>query len=47
MHHAIESVAPIFDQYFPGMQELVRELFEAKRVEGRRVKELLRLRIPR
>jgi hypothetical protein len=43
MHHAIGSVAPIFNQYFSGMQELVRELFEVRRVEGRRVKELLRL----
>ena len=41
MNHAIGSVAPIFDQYFPGMQELVRVLCDAKRVEGRRVKELL------
>ncbi len=41
MHQAIEFVAPIFDQYFLGMQELVRELCDAKRVEGSRVKELL------
>jgi hypothetical protein len=40
-------VVPIFDQYFLRMQELVRELFDARRVEGRRVKELLRLGIPR
>jgi hypothetical protein len=30
-----------------GMQELVRELCDARRVEGRRVKELLRIGIPR
>jgi hypothetical protein len=46
MNHAIEFVAPIFDQYFPRMQELVRELSDARRVEGRRVKELLRIGIP-
>ena len=45
MHHAI-SLAAIFNDYFSGMQELVRELFDARRVEGRRVKELLRLGIP-
>ena len=27
---------------FSGMQEIVHELFEARRAEGRRVKELLR-----
>ena len=47
MNHAIGFVAPIFDQYFSRMQELVRELFDARRVEGRRVKELLRVAIPR
>jgi hypothetical protein len=52
MNHAIGSdgcggVVPIFEQYFLGMQELVRELCHTRRVEGRRVKELLRLRIPR
>ena len=47
MRHAIESVAPIFDQYFSGMRELVRELCGARRVEGRRVKQLLRVGIPR
>ncbi len=52
MNHAVGSdgyggVVPIFNQHFSGMQELVRELCEATRVEGRRVKELLRLGIPR
>jgi hypothetical protein len=51
MHHAIGSdgyggVVPIFNLYLPGMRELVRELFEARKVEGRRVKELLRIGIP-
>lgn len=52
MHHAIGSdgcggVVPIFNLYLPGMRELVRELWEARRVEGRRVKEVLRTGIPR
>ena len=51
MRHAIGSdgyggVLPIFDQHFLGMQQLVRELCETRRVEGRRVTELLRLGIP-
>ena len=46
MNHAIETVAPIFSQYFSGMQVLVQELCNARRVEGRRVKELLKLGIP-
>ena len=41
------GVVPILNQHFSGMQKLVRELCEARRVEGRRVKELLRLGIPR
>ena len=52
MNHAVGShgcggVVPIFNRCFSGMQELVRELCEARRVEGRRVKELLRLGIRR
>ncbi len=47
MNHVIEFVVPIFNLYLPGMRELVRELFEARRVDGKRVKELLRLGIPR
>lgn len=48
MHHAIGphghgGMVPIFNQHFSKMQELVRELNDASRVEGRRVKELLRL----
>jgi hypothetical protein len=38
------GVVPIFNLYFPRMEELVRELCGKKRVEGRRVKELLRIR---
>lgn len=37
---AVEGVIPIFNQYFSGMQELVRELCGARKVEGRRMKEL-------
>lgn len=52
MNHAIGAdghggLVPIFDQHFLRMQELVRELCKARRVEGRRVKELLRLGILR
>lgn len=47
MHHAIGIVAPIFNLYFSEMQTLVRELCDAQRVEGKRVKELLRIGISR
>jgi hypothetical protein len=47
MNHAIRAVATIFDHYFSGMQELVRELCDARRVDGTRVKELLQVKIPR
>lgn len=43
MQHAIDVVAPIFSLYFSRMQQLVLELAEMRRVEGRRVKELLQL----
>ncbi len=51
MNHAIGpdgrgGVLPIFEQHCSGMQELARELCASRRVEGRRVKELLRLGIP-
>lgn len=42
MKHAIESVAPIFNGYLSGMQRLVRELCDARRVDGARVRVLLR-----
>lgn len=46
MHHAIGSdgyggVVPFIEQYFSRMQSVVRELHQARRIEGRRVKELL------
>jgi hypothetical protein len=41
------GVVPIFKQYFLRMQVLVRELCEARRAEGTRVKELLRPAIHR
>jgi hypothetical protein len=52
VNHAIGSdgnggVVPIFKRYLLEMQELVRELCDARRVEGKRVKEVLRLGIPR
>ena len=48
MHHAIGpdgngGLIPILNQYFSGMQNVVRELYESRRVEGSRLKELLRL----
>lgn len=43
MQHAIEVVAPILNLYYSRMQELVHELVEMRRVDGRRVKELLQL----
>ena len=47
MRYAIERVAPIFDQYFSRMEDVVRELLRARRINGARVKELLGLGIPR
>lgn len=47
MHHAIHSVAPIFDLYFSKMQNVVKELLLARKISGARVKELLRLGISR
>lgn len=46
MHHAIGAegrggLVPIFERHFSAMREIVRELYGARRVEGRRVKELL------
>ncbi len=52
MNHAIGpdgrgGVVPILDVYFSGMRELARELLATRRVEGWRVKELLRREISR
>jgi hypothetical protein len=41
------GVVPIVDVYFSGMQELARELLATRKVEGWRVKELLRRGISR
>lgn len=48
MHHAIGpdghgGAIPIFLRYLSGMRALVRELCDSRRVEGKRVKEILRL----
>jgi hypothetical protein len=43
MNHAINEVTPIFGQYFSRMQELVRLLCDVGRVEGKQVKEALRI----
>jgi hypothetical protein len=52
MNHAIGpdgygGVVPIFNLYVPRMRELVRELCDARRVKGSRVKELLQIGLPR
>ena len=51
MKHAIGidghgGMIPIFKLYFFGMQKLARELFEVRKIEGSRIKELLRQNIP-
>jgi hypothetical protein len=43
VHHATQVVAPIFQLYFSKMQNVVRELLSARRIDGARVKELLQL----
>jgi len=52
MNHAIGSdghggLVPILHQHFSVMQRIVLELSESRKVEGRRVRELLRPGIPR
>jgi hypothetical protein len=46
MHHAVGpegngGVIPILEHYFSRMQDVVRELHQARRLEGSRVKEIL------
>lgn len=43
MNHAIEHVAPLFDHYFRGMAQLVNELCASRRLEGSRIKDVLKL----
>ncbi|WP_310611210.1 hypothetical protein [Limnohabitans sp.] len=43
MLHAIQVVAPILNQYFSRMQNVVSELLVARKIDGARVKELLQL----
>jgi len=47
MRHATEAVAPIFDLYFSRMQDVVSELLAARKIDGKRVKELLQFEISR
>lgn len=47
MNYAIARVAPIFDMYFSEMKLVVSELVAARKIEGARVRELLRPGIPR
>ncbi len=41
-HDGNGGVIPIFHRYLPGMRALVRELCDTRRVDGKRIKELLR-----
>lgn len=43
MLHATQVVAPILNQYFSRMQNVVSELLVARKIDGARVKELLQL----
>ncbi len=47
MNYATTRVAPIFDRYFSEMKLIVSELLAARRIDGTRVRELLRIGIPR
>ena len=47
MRYALEHVAPIFDLYFARMQIVVSELLAARKIDGARVKELLRIGVSR
>lgn len=42
MNHAIKVAAPILELYFSQLQELAHELTQARRVDGWRMKEVLR-----
>ncbi|MES2509097.1 MAG: hypothetical protein V4625_04165 [Pseudomonadota bacterium] len=45
VRHATQAVAPIFQLYFSRMENVVRELLAARKIDGVRVKELLQLGI--
>jgi hypothetical protein len=47
MNYAITRVAPIFDMYFSEMKLVVSELLTTRKIDGARVRELLRPGIPR
>lgn len=47
VRHATQAVAPIFELYFSRMQNVVSELLAARKIDGARVKDLLRLGISR
>ena len=47
MRHATQIVASILKLYFSRMQNVVSELLAARNIDGARVKELLRVDIPR
>ena len=41
MSHAVSDIAPIFSWYFPKMRQVVGELIRAKKLDGKRIKEVL------
>jgi Peptidase M50B-like len=47
MNYAINSVSPIISIYFSRMQLVVRELLEARTIEGTRVRDLLQIGFPK
>lgn len=47
MRHATQVVSPIFTLYFARMQNVVSELLATRKIDGGRVKKLLKLGIPR
>lgn len=42
MNHSLYTVLPLFSPYLAGMHQLALELRDARRVDGRRIRELLR-----
>lgn len=47
MAYAMQRVSPIFDLYFSNMRIVVSELIAERSIEGKRVKELLKIGAPR
>ena len=47
MNYAIEHVVPIFNLYFEKMKLVVSELLAARNINGKRVRKLLQIGVPR